>query len=161
MSEITVEARKYDSSLHRTWQTRLLRREDSLIVVEGEFEREVRHPQLGLIAVGTRSVEYFWTDRWYSVFRFCEPSGELRNYYCNVNQPAVLEDGTLSFVDLDIDVLVAPDFAYSILDRDEFTFNARRFNYPPEVLNEAENALHEILDLIERRRFPFSDRFSL
>ncbi len=158
--EIVVHALKYDGSLHRAWKARLMRREDSLIVLEGVFEREVRHALLGHIARGTLSTEYFWLNRWYNVFRFREPTGEMRNFYCNINQPARLSGHTLSFVDLDLDVLVAPDFSYKILDRDEFTINAARFRYPPEILSEAEKALAALVSLIERRAFPFSDRLS-
>lgn len=157
LDEIVVYAQKYDSSVHRTWKARLVRRIDSLIVLEGAFEREVNHALLGRIEQGTISTEYYWTDRWYNVFRFREPSGELRNYYCNINQPATFDGRTLSFIDLDIDVLVAPDLSYEILDRDEFTENARRFHYSPEVLANAEAALKELLSLIEERAFPFSE----
>jgi len=155
--QFIVEARKYDSSIHRSWNARLVRLEEELIVLEGVFERDVRHALLGHIVRGTQSTEYFWTNRWYSIFRFREPSGELRNFYCNINQPAKLVNHMISFVDLDIDVLVAPDRSYQILDRDEFAENSRRFNYSPEVLCKAEEALIELIRLIEQRAFPFSD----
>jgi hypothetical protein len=152
---VSVHARKFDGRLHREWQARLVARVDSLIVVEGVFEEEIRHPQLGVIAPGTLSAEYYWTDRWYSVFRFREPSGELRNYYCNINLPAEFDGRVLTFVDLDIDVLVAPDRSVRILDEDEFAANAARYNYPAHVRDAVPRALAELLDLIERRDDPF------
>jgi protein associated with RNAse G/E len=152
---VTVYARKFDGRLHREWQARLLARSDSLVVVEGVFEAEIRHPQLGLIAPGTLSTEYYWTERWYSVFRFREPAGELRNYYCNINLPAEFDGRSLTFVDLDIDVLVAPDFSRRILDEDEFEANAARYAYPAEVRAAVPRALAELLALVERREYPF------
>ncbi|HLL15696.1 MAG TPA: DUF402 domain-containing protein [Pyrinomonadaceae bacterium] len=152
---VTVEARKYDGRLHRAWQARLLAQEDSLIIVEGTFEEEIRHPQLGLIAPGTHSTEYYWQDRWYSIFRFREPTGELRNYYCNINLPAVFDGSILTFIDLDIDVLVAPDFTRRTLDEDEFAANAARYLYPAEVLDTVPRALAELIERIERGDYPF------
>lgn len=152
---VTVEARKFDGRLHRTWQARLLAQEDSLIIVEGVFEEEIRHPQLGQIAPGTLSTEYYWKDRWYSIFRFREPTGELRNYYCNINLPAVFDGSVLTFIDLDIDVLVTPDFTRRILDEDEFAANAARYLYPAEVLDTVPRALAELIGRIERRDYPF------
>ncbi|HEY9404199.1 MAG TPA: DUF402 domain-containing protein [Pyrinomonadaceae bacterium] len=152
---VTVEARKFDGRLHRTWQARLLAQEDSLIIVEGVFEEEIRHPQLGLIAPGTHSTEYYWKDRWYSIFRFREPTGELRNYYCNINLPAVFDGSVLTFIDLDIDVLVTPDFTRHILDEDEFAANAARYLYPAEVLDTVPRAFAELIGRIERRDYPF------
>ncbi|MFL6209045.1 MAG: DUF402 domain-containing protein [Pyrinomonadaceae bacterium] len=153
---IVVHARKFDGRLHRQWPARLTSQTGSLIVLDGVFAEEIRHPLLGRIAPGTNSTEYYWTDRWYSVFRFREPAGVLRNYYCNINQPAEFDGHLLSFVDLDIDVLVAPDFAYQVLDEDEFARHAAEFNYPSELQAQARRALAELLTLIEQRAFPFN-----
>ncbi|HEX8131625.1 MAG TPA: DUF402 domain-containing protein [Pyrinomonadaceae bacterium] len=155
---VQVRARKFDGRLHREWRARLLSQTDSLIIVEGVFEEEIRHPQLGLIAPGTLSTEYYWTQRCYSVFRFREASGALRNYYCNINLPAELEGGILTFVDLDIDVLVAPDFSVRVLDEDEFAANTARYKYPADVLDAVPYALSELLDAIKRRDYPFDWR---
>jgi uncharacterized protein len=154
---VTVRTYKYDGSEHRHWRAQISRQEDSLIVLDAKFEEEIRHPLLGTVARETSSVEYYWLDRWYNVFRFVEPTGELRNFYCNVNVPPVLQNDVLSYIDLDMDVLVAPDFSYSILDEDEFAANAARFKYPGEVLDKSESALKELISLIEGRAFPFGD----
>ena len=154
--EISVRACKYDGRVHRSWAAQLRERRGSLIVLDAVFAEEVRHPLLGTIAPGTRSTEYFWTDQWYSVFRFAETSGALRNYYCNINAPAEFDDHVLRFVDLDIDVLVAPDYSYSVLDTEEFAANATRFGYPAELCRRSAEALAELITLIETRRFPFT-----
>ena len=154
---VTVRTYKYDGSEHRHWRAQITRQEDSLIVLDAKFEEEIRHPLLGTVARDTSSIEYYWLDRWYNIFRFVEPTGELRNFYCNVNVPPVLQNDVLSYIDLDMDVLVAPDFSYSVLDEDEFAANAARFNYPREVLDKSESALKELISLIEGRAFPFGD----
>jgi hypothetical protein len=152
---IVVRSFKYDGSEHRRWHARLLRRDTSLIELDAEFEAEISHAQLGRIAPGTRSLEYYWLERWYNVFRFLKPTGELLYYYCNVNVPPVFDRSGLSFIDLDMDILVAPDLSYRVLDEDEFEMNAARYNYPLEVRNRAHRALSELVALIESRRFPF------
>lgn len=153
---ISVHSCKYDGRIHRRWRARLSRREGSLLVLDAVFEEEVNHPLLGRILTGTESTEYYWEDRWYSIFRFAEPTGELRNFYCNVNLPARFDGRLLSFIDLDMDVLVAPDFSYQVLDEDEFETNAARFGYPPEVHDCAHEALEELITLVRERRFPFN-----
>lgn len=154
--EITVRSLKHGDRPHRTWRARLEAREGSLIVLDAFFDAEVRHPILGTIEAGTLSKEYFWTTRWYSIFRFGSPEdGGLLKFYCNVNTPARLEDGALYFTDLDIDVLVRPDLSYSILDEDEFERHAEIYSYPPEYRVRAREALGELVSLIENRKFPF------
>ena len=154
--KITVHSCKFDGQVKRSWEALLTRRQGQLIVLEGVFAEEVRHPILGLIAEGTLSTEYFWTDRWYAVFRFSESSGRLRNYYCNINTPVHLKEGILSFVDLDYDVLVYPDFSFQILDEEAFEENARLFNYPPRFRAQTQEAIRELIFLMENRDFPFS-----
>lgn len=154
--EVAVRVMKYNGALHRSWRAQLSRREESLLILDAAFEEEVRHAQLGLIRRGTVSIEYYWLDRWYNVFRFLEPSGGVRNFYCNVNMPPTFDGHTLSYVDLDIDILVSPDLSYEILDLDEFEINALRYKYPAYVRNRARRAVEEIVALIEARAFPFN-----
>lgn len=152
---VEVRVMKYDGALHRRWRAKVLRGEGALLVLDAVFEEEVSHSQLGLIRRGTRSIEYYWLERWYNVFSFLEPDGSLRSFYCNVNLPPAFEGGVLSYVDLDIDVLVAPDLSYEVLDVDEFEAHAQRYGYAEEVRRGARRALAELLVLIERRQFPF------
>jgi protein associated with RNAse G/E len=154
---ITVRAFKYDGREHRRWSAELLKQNGSLLVLDAYFPEEISHDLLGTIALGTHSLEYYWLDRWYNVFRFAQPNGELRNYYCNVNVPPTLDDATLSYIDLDLDILVAPDFSYQILDRDDFDKNAMLYNYSDHVQKNATQALGELVTMIETRVFPFSE----
>lgn len=152
---VVVRSLKYDGREHRRWRASLVSREGTLLVLSGVFEQEVAHALLGPIRAGTLSTEYFWTDRHYSVFRFTEPGGAHRNFYCNVNTPPVMSGDTLSFVDLDIDVLVAPDFTYQVLDEDEFELHSARYSYPETLRARVRESVAELVELIELRRFPF------
>jgi protein associated with RNAse G/E len=153
---ISVCTYKYDGSEHRRWRARFRQLQDSLLVLDAVFEEQIQHPLLGLISRGTISIEYYWLDRWYNIFRFLQPTGEFRNFYCNINSPPVFHENILSYVDLDMDILVAPDLSYRILDEDEFTANIARFKYPQRIQQRAHQALTELVTLIESQRFPFN-----
>jgi protein associated with RNAse G/E len=153
---ILVRACKYDGSEHRRWPAQLLRQDDSLLVLDAEFPEEVVHDLLGTIESGTHSLEYYWLNRWYNVFRFAQPKGELRNYYCNINVPPTFDNDVLSYVDLDLDILVDPDFSYRILDVEDFERNAERYNYSAEVRENAGRAVDELVGMIQARAFPFN-----
>jgi protein associated with RNAse G/E len=152
---IEIRSYKFDGRLHRSWPAELLGQEGPLIVLDATFPEEVVHDLLGTIPSGTRSLEYYWLDRWYNVFRFAQPNGELRNYYCNVNVPPTLAGGVLSYVDLDLDILVDPDLSYRILDVADFEKNIAVYGYPEEVQANAQQALRELVQLIETKSFPF------
>ncbi len=152
--EITINARKYDGSLRRQWIAGVVSQTEELTIAIGRFEFDVEHSDLGLIKQGTVSFEHFWPDRWYNIFRFHEPDGSLRNYYCNVAMPPTLTDESLDFVDLDIDVVVWPDGRVEVLDRDEFEVNAVKFGYPEAVIAAAELSLAGIIDIVGSGQLP-------
>lgn len=156
-AEIVVRSCKHDGRVNRIWPARLERREGSLIVLDAFFAEEVRHNLIGTIEAGTLSKEFFWTDRWYSIYRFQAPDGgRLLKFYCNINTPVTLEPGSLTFVDLDVDVLVEPDYSFKVLDEDEFERHAELYQYPAAYRSNVQEALGELRHLIEHRQFPFS-----
>ena len=155
-SNITINSRKYDGSIHRSWKATLLEVRNSLLIFVGEFQNEITHEHLGVIRRGTVSYEFYWLDRGYNVFRFHEPEGDLRNFYCNLNLPPTFENNTLDYVDLDVDVLVWADYSYRILDLDEFRDNAEIFDYPPKLMQDVERDLSHLIQLIENKSFPFN-----
>lgn len=145
--EIVVRVYKYDGREHRTWRARLAKQVGPLIVLDAVFAEEVEHDLLGRIAPGTVSKEYYWLDRWYNVFRFSD------RFYCNVTEPPRFDGSVLTYVDLDIDVLVEQDFSYRILDLEDFEISP----YPVEVKQKARQAVAELIRLVEARSFPFNE----
>ena len=154
--EVTINSRKYDLSLRRSWTCELVEQCDPLLVFVGVFDEDLAHPGLGEIKSGTISYEYYWLDRWYNVFRFHEPDGGFRNYYCNINMPPTFENGVLDYVDLDIDVLVWKDAVYEVVDRDDFEANVLKYGYPDSIREKVEETLVHLIGEIKAQNFPFN-----
>lgn len=154
-NELIVRVLKHDGREHRRWRGRIAKHEASLIVLNAEFDVDVSHRLLGEIKRGTRLIEYYWLDRWYNVFRFLRDDGSTRLYYCNINQPPTLDGQVLTYIDLDIDVLVQPDYSYQVLDLDEFETNSEAYGYSAEEKANAAGAVEELTGMIQFRQFPF------
>ncbi len=152
---VQVNARKYDGRLHRSWRAELVEARDQLLVLRGVFEENVPHKELGAVRKGTISYEYYWLDRWYNIFRFHEPDGRFRNHYCNINMPPRFQDNELDYVDLDLDILVGPDWKINVLDLREFHKNSELYEYPDEIKSTAIDQIGVLTRLIESRKFPF------
>ena len=144
---VLIRVLKYDGTERRRWFGRVARHDGPLVVVDAVFDEEIQHDLLGTIASGTVSKEYYWLDRWYNVFRF------NNRFYCNITQPPQLKDGVLSYVDLDIDVLVESNFSYRILDEEDFEASS----YPTEIQDCARQGVEELIKRIENRSFPFDE----
>jgi protein associated with RNAse G/E len=154
-TEITVATFKYDGQPHRSWKCELIEQKEDLLVLRGVFDREINHPNLGTIKPGTVSYEYYWLDRWYNVFRFHEPDGSFRNFYCNVNMPPKFENSRLSYIDLDVDLFVSRDFTVEIWDMDEFVENSALHAYPADIIEKVKESSDQLEAMIQNRLFPF------
>ncbi|MGD9589750.1 MAG: DUF402 domain-containing protein [Pyrinomonadaceae bacterium] len=152
---LVVRSKDFDGSVRKSWPAEIAERNGSLLLLRGVFDAEVSHPHLGLVQAGTVSYEYYWLDRWYNVFRFHEPDGAYRGFYCNLNMPPILDGETLDYIDLEIDVLVDVTGNVLVIDEDEFEESRVRWSYPEELVENARNALKELFGMIERREFPF------
>jgi uncharacterized protein len=80
-------------------------------------------PLMGtVIRSGDRFIETYYLDRWYNFFEIHDRDDDLlKGWYCNIGKPAIMEaEDVLSYVDLELDLWVAPDGSQTVLDEDEF-----------------------------------------
>lgn len=152
---VTINSRKFDQSISRSWTCELVEETDHYYVFLGEFASEVKHKQLGIIKPATVSYEYYWKNECYNVFRFHEPNGEFRNFYCNLNLPPTFTNGILDYIDLDIDILVWKNFSIEILDVDEYEANKEKYSYPESLQQKVSEAIKKLLAKIKAKEFPF------
>ena len=110
LGEVTYE---YEGSL--------LNRDDRSIVLEALFDRADMPFMDVVFRMGDRFVEYYYTDRWYNIFAIHDrDDNRIKGWYCNVGKPAVLEDLTISYIDLALDLWVSVEGRQTVLDEAEF-----------------------------------------
>ena len=136
-----------------TWEYpgTVLRREPSAIVLEAFFNREDLPFMDTVFRQGDRFVETFYSDRWYNLFEVHDrDTGTLKGWYCNICQPAVIQDDSVSYVDLALDLWVAPSGAQTVLDEDEF----RALNLDADIAGQATAALQRLQDAFKKKSPP-------
>jgi len=112
------------------------------LILEALFNVET-YPLVGTsLKRGDRFVEFFYTDRWYNIFEIHDREDDtLKGWYCNVGHPALFEaEDRLSFIDLALDLWVAPDGTQTVLDEDEF----ERLHLDAETRGKALEALDQL-----------------
>ncbi len=101
---------------------------------------------------GDRFVEWFYSDRWYSIFQMHDVDDDrLKGWYCNISRPAVFANGVIAADDLALDLFVAPDGTLTVLDEDEF----EALPLDPATRRAARDALAELRERVTRRQTPF------
>lgn len=153
---LTVAPRRYDGSPKFRYPADGLELGPRRWVVHGVFGPEIGpHSQRLDFYPGDHTVEFYTADRWYNVYAVFSPAGDPRGYYCNLATPPRRDGDEITYIDLDIDVLVRPDGGYVVLDEDEYAERVRRFGYPPDVQASVAAALAELTAAVEGRRPPF------
>lgn len=136
-----------------TWQYtgRVLHRDDHSITLEALFNRVDMPFQGVVLKQGDRFVETYYTDRWYDVYEIYDRDSQQRKgWYCNITRPAVIEEKSVSYVDLALDLWVSSDGRQTVLDEDEF----RALDLAPPERTRALQALTELQRLFEKQRPP-------
>ncbi len=129
----------------------MLSRDDHSIMLEALFDRADMPFMDVVFKTGDRFVESYYTDRWYNIFAIHDrEDGKVKGWYCNVGEPAVIEDGVVSYVDLALDLWVSVNGEQTVLDEDEF----ERLDIEEETRKRALVALEELKNVMKKQQPP-------
>ena len=152
---IHVCSTKYDGSPHWEFDSWAAVEEAPLLITLNFAGQELQNSK-GPWVTPYHTRNHFWSDRWYNVMRLDRPQGGgLEGWYCNVTTPAQFDGENVHYADLDLDVRVSAQGEAEVLDEDEFLENSVRLGYPPDVVAQSRQAVDELLELVQMRRFPF------
>lgn len=155
MRTIPLRSTKYDGSLHYQYSTRLVREDPDLLLVYVGPGTPIKSYR-GAMYATHHSLQFYWSDRQYNLHVSWYADWRPRLHYINVATPATWADGTIHFIDLDLDVIWRAQTDEVILDdEDEFALHQVRFGYPPALIEECLRSSATVIDLIARRVYPF------
>jgi protein associated with RNAse G/E len=153
-SRLEVASTKYDGSLHYSYPATVVDDTGDLLrawVPAGTPMRSYRGDR--------RSPRHFLrvhqAGRDWNLEVMWEPDWQPSKHYVNIALPSTWHDGTLRFVDLDLDISWWADDRVVLLDVDEFTEHRDRFGYPDSVVERAWAAVDEVRGMISNRTPPF------
>lgn len=156
MSLITVHSTKYDGSLHNHFQPTLLEAgEWGWLTYLGMHQRVDSYR--GTYTSRHHNFRWHWRDCWWDAMLIFDAQGRWLEWYCNVVTPPQLNDGVLTFVDLDLDVVWHRERGLLIADADEFEVNALAMAYPQELIQQAWQTAQEVKQKIANGAWRFAE----
>ena len=149
---ITVIKRNLAGQVVIQYSARVLRSRSNYVVLEARFNHADTPILDAILKSNDRFVEIYYTDRWYNIFAVHDRDDDrIKGFYCNIGCPAVLESGgRISYVDLALDLWVAPDGTQTVLDEDEFT----ALDLDAETRRQARAGLKELQQLFSDHKNP-------
>ncbi len=150
-ARIKVQKKNPAGEITYQYEGAVLERDENSVTLEALFDRADMPFMDVVFKTGDRFVETYYTDRWYNIFAVHDrDDGKVKGWYCNIGEPAVIEDGHVSYVDLALDLWVSMNGQQTVLDEDEF--EALKLN--EELRNGALNGLEELKDLFKSKNPP-------
>ena len=158
LKRLTIKARKLDGCPHYSWDGYVLKQtKDYLLVANIPGRTLHHHRRVAVYTYDNYSLEFYPFEADFTVGLDIERTGEM-SYYCNICLPSVLQDETLSFIDLDLD-LVYRNGMWQVVDEDEFMENQRLYHYPVELIERTRASLLSLQRRIAEQQFPFDGFF--
>lgn len=158
-----IKSFKHNGHIHRLWQQNWLvpedamapeHRDESMIVLINR-QTPIRESDGKQWISRVPAVSFFIPGEWFNVVALLEAGGV--RYYCNVASPPYLQDGVLTYIDYDLDVIRTADGSRYIVDQDEYEQHKLLYHYPRQVEDKVQEGLNALLARIEHGRAPFRD----
>lgn len=152
-SNKTMNILKKNLAGETTWQYEgeILQHEENSITLEAFFNREDMPFQEIVLKRNDRFVETFYSDKWYNVFEIYDrDDGKFKGWYCNIGMPAEIEDNSVSYVDLALDLWVSVNGKQTVLDEDEM----KDLNLDDKLKQKAYASLRKLQTLFKTKNPP-------
>ena len=155
MKTVSRYSTKYDGSLHYRYPLTVVQEDVDLFILYG-CPGTVCDSYRGQLTAKYHSLELYWSARFYNLTVMWHPDWRPRMHYVNIATPATWHDGTLRFIDLDLDVIWQANSGAVILDdEDEFVLHQLSFGYPSELIEQVQRSAAEVRQLIAQSVYPF------
>ena len=119
--KVTVQKKNPAGEVTYQYEGMMLERNENSVILEALFDRADMPFMDVVFKTGDRFVETYYTDRWYNIFAVHDrDDGKVKGWYCNIGEPAVIEDDLVSYIDLALDLWVSTNGQQTVLDEDEF-----------------------------------------
>ncbi len=151
---VVLHSYKHDRSLHRVWKTETILEETDEYYIVANTRTKVIESNGRFWYTKEPSVSIFFKNHWYNVISILKKTG--LSFYCNLSSPILRDEEALKYIDYDLDIKVAEDFSYHVLDKNEYKRHQEQMNYPEDIKQILALELNHLKTRIEQRDFPFN-----
>ena len=141
--KLKIQCYKHNGNIHRAWGEAILLDEKKEYMVFGNNKTIVTKAEGATWKTKEPAIMYFFKDRWFNIIAQLKKDGIY--YYCNIASPFIIEEGTIKYIDYDLDLRVFPNGQYKVLDRLEYNYHKKIMNYCEDLDKVVCGALAELI----------------
>ena len=150
-----IHGYKHDGKIHRAWDEAILLEIHDDYLIFGNEKTMVTESDGRTWHTKEPAVLYFFKNNWYNIIGQYKKDGIY--YYCNMASPFLIEEGTIKYIDYDLDLRVFPDGSFKVLDRGEYKYHKSIMNYSQEIDRILKEELTNLINKVRKKELAFKD----
>lgn len=139
-----IQCYKHDGKVHRVWDEAVVLDIKKDYIVFGNNKTRVTESDGTTWRTKEPAILYYFKDKWYNVIAQMKKDGIY--YYCNIASPYIIEEGTVKYIDYDLDLRIFPKGEYKILDKLEYQYHKKKMNYSDDLDLVINSAMDELIN---------------
>lgn len=145
-SIINVQGYKHDGTLYRQWNGVKVLEVNPHEIVLYMFKTKVIEKSGQRWVVREPIIWFFPVSEWFNTTALIRNSGVY--YYTNLASPPIFEEGTLKFIDYDLDVKCYPEQPIKLVDKNEFKLHSEQMKYPENLINLIDKEARLVIEMM-------------
>jgi len=139
-----IQCYKHNGKIHRSWDEAIVLDIKKDYIVFGNSKTRVTESEGTSWRTKEPAIIYFFRNKWYNIISQMKKDGIY--YYCNIATPYIIEEGTVKYIDYDLDLRVFPKGEYKILDKLEYQYHKKKMEYSNDLDCVVNHAMKELLE---------------
>ena len=113
--KLKIECYKHNGYLDRTSdEATVIHVDKEMLVVANNHTKLTEHDGKSH-TTNEPAVLFFYKNKWFNIIGQLKKNGLF--YYCNIATPFIIEEGTIKYIDYDLDLRIFPSGEFKILDK--------------------------------------------
>lgn len=154
-----IQCYKHNGKIHRAWGEAIVLDIKKDYMVFGNEKSLVIESSGNTWRTKEPAIMYFFKNSWYNVIAQLKKDGIY--YYCNIATPFIIEEGTIKYIDYDLDLRIFPSGEYKILDKMEYQYHKKIMNYSDELDKAINNGLKELINIYKDKHVAFDSHANM
>ena len=150
-----IQCYKHNHQIHRAWDEAIVLDIKKDYIVFGNNKTQVTEAEGVSWKTKEPAIMYFFKNKWYNIIAQMKKDGIF--YYCNIASPFIIEEGTIKYIDYDLDLRIFPNGEFKILDKLEYKYHRKIMNYSNELDIVIKNAMSDLIDIYHQSAIMFNE----
>lgn len=150
-----IQCYKHNKKIHRAWDEAVVLDIKKDYIVFGNNKTTVTESEGTTWKTKEPAIMYFFKHKWFNVIAQMKKDGIY--YYCNIATPYIIEEGTIKYIDYDLDLRIFPRGDYKILDRLEYEYHKKKMGYSKELDLVINDGMRELIEEYKNHSIIFDE----